>query len=126
MLFRIGVHFGDVMVDGDDLPGDATNIAARPAPLIRTLHFPMRIWPGGTGTASRPDTLPTLPVNPRILAGQEDQLEALIYPGFSRDQAVSCTLPCNPYNRPDPATGSRIPIAPEPPACPNAKTSTAS
>ena len=29
MLFRIGVHFGDVMVDGDDLLGDVVNVAAR-------------------------------------------------------------------------------------------------
>ncbi len=29
MLFRIGVHSGDVMVDGDDLLGDVVNIAAR-------------------------------------------------------------------------------------------------
>ncbi len=29
MQFRIGVHFGDVMVDGDDLLGDVLNVAAR-------------------------------------------------------------------------------------------------
>ena len=29
MLFRIGVHVGDVMVDGNDLLGDGVNIAAR-------------------------------------------------------------------------------------------------
>lgn len=29
MRFRIGVHFGDVMVDGDDLLGDVVNVAAR-------------------------------------------------------------------------------------------------
>ena len=29
MLFRIGVHLGDVIVDGDDLYGDGMNIAAR-------------------------------------------------------------------------------------------------
>jgi len=29
MAFRIGIHLGDVVVDGDDLLGDAVNIAAR-------------------------------------------------------------------------------------------------
>jgi class 3 adenylate cyclase len=29
ILFRIGVHLGDLIVDGDDLYGDGVNIAAR-------------------------------------------------------------------------------------------------
>ncbi len=29
MQFRIGVHLGEVLVDGDDIFGDAVNIAAR-------------------------------------------------------------------------------------------------
>jgi adenylate cyclase len=29
IAFRIGVHLGDVMVDGDDLYGDGVNVAAR-------------------------------------------------------------------------------------------------
>ncbi len=29
MLFRIGIHLGDVMVDGEDLLGDGVNVAAR-------------------------------------------------------------------------------------------------
>jgi adenylate cyclase len=29
MLLRIGVHLGDIMVDGDDIYGDGVNIAAR-------------------------------------------------------------------------------------------------
>jgi adenylate cyclase len=29
MIFRIGIHLGDVMVDGDDVYGDGVNIAAR-------------------------------------------------------------------------------------------------
>src|SRR4029077_16689764 len=29
MIFRIGVHLGDVIVEGDDLYGDGVNIAAR-------------------------------------------------------------------------------------------------
>ena len=33
LKFRIGVHMGDVMIDGDDLYGDGVNIAARLEPL---------------------------------------------------------------------------------------------
>jgi adenylate cyclase len=33
MLYRIGVHLGDVMIDGDDIFGDGVNIAARIEPL---------------------------------------------------------------------------------------------
>ena len=29
MKFRIGIHIGDVIIDGDTLKGDAVNIAAR-------------------------------------------------------------------------------------------------
>jgi adenylate cyclase len=29
MMFRIGVHLGDIIVEGDDLYGDGVNIAAR-------------------------------------------------------------------------------------------------
>ncbi len=29
MLFRIGIHLGDVIVEGDDIHGDGVNIAAR-------------------------------------------------------------------------------------------------
>ena len=29
MIFRIGIHLGDVMVEGDDIYGDGVNIAAR-------------------------------------------------------------------------------------------------
>src|SRR5262249_3800199 len=29
IAFRIGIHLGDVVVDGDDLLGDAVNVAAR-------------------------------------------------------------------------------------------------
>ena len=29
IVFRIGVNFGDVVVDGDDLLGDGVNVAAR-------------------------------------------------------------------------------------------------
>jgi adenylate cyclase len=34
MQFRIGVHVGDVMVDGENLLGDGVNIAARLAGII--------------------------------------------------------------------------------------------
>jgi adenylate cyclase len=33
MLFRLGVHMGDVIVDEDDLFGDGVNVAARIEPL---------------------------------------------------------------------------------------------
>jgi class 3 adenylate cyclase/pimeloyl-ACP methyl ester carboxylesterase len=36
MLFRIGVHLGDVIVDGDDIYGDGVNIAARLESLAET------------------------------------------------------------------------------------------
>src|SRR3981189_3680101 len=39
MQFRIGVHVGDVMVDGENLLGDGVNIAAR----LQTLAEPGRI-----------------------------------------------------------------------------------
>jgi adenylate cyclase len=29
MVFRIGLHRGDLIVDGDDLYGDGVNVAAR-------------------------------------------------------------------------------------------------
>src|SRR5262249_21085881 len=46
LVFRIGLHLGDLIVDGDDLYGDGVNIAARPeaeAPaggilISRTVH----------------------------------------------------------------------------------------
>src|SRR5215813_4001726 len=46
IVFRIGLHLGDLIVDGDDLYGDGVNIAARPeaeAPaggilISRTVH----------------------------------------------------------------------------------------
>src|SRR3954447_17830716 len=40
MRFRIGVHLGDVIVDGDDLLGDGVNIAAR----LQTLAQPGVIY----------------------------------------------------------------------------------
>jgi class 3 adenylate cyclase/pimeloyl-ACP methyl ester carboxylesterase len=36
MLFRIGVHLGDIIVDGDDLYGDGVNVAARLENLAET------------------------------------------------------------------------------------------
>jgi hypothetical protein len=36
IVFRVGLHFGDVIVDGDDLYGDGVNIAAR---LLTTNPF---------------------------------------------------------------------------------------
>jgi class 3 adenylate cyclase/pimeloyl-ACP methyl ester carboxylesterase len=36
MMFRIGIHVGDVLVDGDDIYGDGVNIAARLEGLAET------------------------------------------------------------------------------------------
>jgi class 3 adenylate cyclase/pimeloyl-ACP methyl ester carboxylesterase len=36
MLFRIGIHLGDIIVDGDDMYGDGVNIAARLEALAET------------------------------------------------------------------------------------------
>jgi len=44
MRFRIGVHVGDIMVQGDNLFGDAVNIAAR----LEALAEPGRIYVSGT------------------------------------------------------------------------------
>ena len=41
MQFRIGVHVGDVMVDGENLLGDGVNIAAR----LESLADPGAICP---------------------------------------------------------------------------------
>jgi adenylate cyclase len=35
MRFRIGIHVGDIMVQGENLFGDAVNIAARLEALFR-------------------------------------------------------------------------------------------
>jgi adenylate cyclase len=43
MRFRIGVHVGDIMVQGDNLFGDAVNIAAR----LEALAQPGGIWVSG-------------------------------------------------------------------------------
>src|SRR5437763_2689519 len=40
MRFRIGIHLGDVIVDGDNLLGDGVNIAAR----LQALAEPGAIW----------------------------------------------------------------------------------
>jgi TolB-like protein/class 3 adenylate cyclase/Tfp pilus assembly protein PilF len=40
LRFRIGVHLGDVIVDGENLLGDGVNIASR----LQTLAEPGRIW----------------------------------------------------------------------------------
>jgi len=29
MLFRIGINFGDILIEGDDILGDGVNVAAR-------------------------------------------------------------------------------------------------
>ena len=43
MRFRIGVHLGDVIVDGENLLGDGVNLAAR----LQTLAQPGGIWVSG-------------------------------------------------------------------------------
>jgi adenylate cyclase len=48
MQFRIGVHVGDVMVDGENLLGDGVNIAARWKPLPSRARSASRPQPGTT------------------------------------------------------------------------------
>src|SRR3989304_7109 len=36
MIFRLGVHLGDGIVEGDDIYGDGGNIAARPEGIAET------------------------------------------------------------------------------------------
>jgi hypothetical protein len=35
LVFRMGIHLGDLIVDGDDLYGDGVNVAARLGSQIR-------------------------------------------------------------------------------------------
>ena len=50
MRFRIGVHLGDVIVDGENLLGDGVNLAAR----LQTLAQPGGIWVSGAVRAISP------------------------------------------------------------------------
>jgi adenylate cyclase len=45
MAFRIGVHLGDIIVEGDDLYGDGVNIAARLKELRSAAVFAFRVKP---------------------------------------------------------------------------------
>jgi len=54
MQFRIGVHVGDVMVDGENLLGDGVNIAAR----LEALAEPGTIC---VSAAARDHYIPKLP-----------------------------------------------------------------
>jgi len=44
ILYRIGVHVGDVLIEGDDVVGDGVNIAARPrrSRNLEEFAFPAR------------------------------------------------------------------------------------
>ena len=56
MLFRIGVHLGDIAAEGDRIYGDGVNIAARLERLGRTrrrLHLRHRIRRGAHQTGPR-------------------------------------------------------------------------
>src|ERR1700750_1764374 len=54
MRFRIGVHVGDIMVQGDNLYGDAVNVAAR----LEALAEPGGICVSGTVQDQIRDKLP--------------------------------------------------------------------
>ena len=51
MDFRIGVHLGDVIVEGDDIHGDGVNIAARPWGSSATRRW--RSWAARAGEHRR-------------------------------------------------------------------------
>ena len=42
-MFRIGIHVGNIMMQGDDLFGDAVNIAARLEALAEAVGFASRV-----------------------------------------------------------------------------------
>jgi adenylate cyclase len=49
--FRIGVHQGDVVVEGSDIFGDGVNVAARLEPIIRSAKArPSIVWPASTAS----------------------------------------------------------------------------
>ena len=52
MRFRIGIHVGDIMVQGDNLFGDAVNIAARLEALAEPVGFAYRALCGTLVSAS--------------------------------------------------------------------------
>jgi adenylate cyclase len=45
MLLRMGVHLGDIIIDGDDIYGDGVNIAARLQPWRRPAASASRVKP---------------------------------------------------------------------------------
>ena len=40
IIYRIGVHIGDVLIEGDDILGDGVNIAARLEGALRAGRHP--------------------------------------------------------------------------------------
>ena len=83
MRFRIGVHVGDIMVQGDNLFGDAVNIAAR----LEALAEPGGICVSGTVRDHIGTKLPVGFVDLGRTAGEEYRSADQGIPGPKRDLA---------------------------------------
>jgi class 3 adenylate cyclase len=59
MEWRIGVHLGDVLIEGDDILGDGVNIAARLEGIASQVRFASPKTPFGKCAARSRSSLPT-------------------------------------------------------------------
>jgi adenylate cyclase len=67
ILFRIGIHIGDVMIRGGDLFGDGVNIAAR----LQSIATPGAVRISGATYDHVREVLPMIFVNLGVLRGRE-------------------------------------------------------